>query len=613
MSQLQKPSLRRLIAALTTVVFVLAMSCEHEKEIAPHKASPVPGDIVEKLQAAGFFTNTGLYKVDNGYLVEFDIFLTEQQIDEMAQEAKSSAGRINHYRSSHVVGGDCRTLSIYMSPTFNSGMQNAFDAGLARYNNVDLRLTFVRTSSSAAADISILPGTFPPDPDRPGVITLGKSASFPDENGNPGNKILLNDSYYNDPANQTDAITTITHEIGHAIGFRHTDYMNRFYSCLRYTGEEDQGNAVYIPNTPTGPSPDSWMLACTSYSDRPFTPEDIVALKTVFNSDLSVFDLSNFFDQSVALDYDGDHDDDLIFYRPGAKVFYLFEYRNGAYVVRLASGNGFLNYNLDSSADRIVSFDYNGDGKDDLLFYRPGKKTAYIMRSDGGGNFTNVYSSATGFFNYDLSSVNDRVIATDYNNDGYDDLVFYRPGNKIFYLFRSNGTTSFTNVVASGSGIGTYDLSDSRDKIVSLDYNGDGYDDLACYRPGSRIFYQLKSNGAGSYTRMISSSSGIASFDLSGTNDCLVRMNIDGDAYDDLAAYRPGSKVFYFNKSNGSSYTTTIASNNGVITYDLSSIHDQIISLDYNRDGKSDILCFRPGGGVRYYGRSTGSNFVREF
>ncbi|HLF45263.1 MAG TPA: M57 family metalloprotease, partial [Chitinophagaceae bacterium] len=79
----------------------------------------------------------------------------------------------------------------------------------------------------------------------------------------------------------------ISHEIGHCIGFRHTDYMNRSYSCgggAINEGDVTSGvGAVNIPGTPTGPDPDSWMLACLSATtNRPFNANDKIALHFLY-------------------------------------------------------------------------------------------------------------------------------------------------------------------------------------------------------------------------------------------------------------------------------------------------------------------------------------------
>jgi hypothetical protein len=78
----------------------------------------------------------------------------------------------------------------------------------------------------------------------------------------------------------------MAHELGHCIGFRHTDYMNRSYSCGS-GGNEGQTTtgvgAVLIPGTPSGPDAKSWMLACIgSGVNRPFNSNDKVALAYLY-------------------------------------------------------------------------------------------------------------------------------------------------------------------------------------------------------------------------------------------------------------------------------------------------------------------------------------------
>ncbi|HEX8314090.1 MAG TPA: M57 family metalloprotease, partial [Flavisolibacter sp.] len=116
--------------------------------------------------------------------------------------------------------------------------------------------------------------------------TLG-SAGFPTSSGAPYNRIQMNTYHYSTSTGSTNVnyiATIMAHEMGHCIGFRHTDYMNRAYSCGGSTYNEGSAGvgAIHIPGTPTGPSASSWMLACSNGGNRPFTSADRTALNYLY-------------------------------------------------------------------------------------------------------------------------------------------------------------------------------------------------------------------------------------------------------------------------------------------------------------------------------------------
>ncbi|MFN6030547.1 MAG: calcium-binding protein [Dolichospermum sp.] len=152
--------------------------------------------------------------------------------------------------------------------------------------------------------------------------------------------------------------------------------------------------------------------------------------------------------------------------------------------------------------------DFNGDKNLDILSYYPGSGNAVILQSNGQGNLTKVFdSNGYGIAGYDLRSASDRALAFDYNGDGKQDLFLYRPGRGAAWVARSNGDGSFTAVYAVGddgaaglNGIAGYDFLSGNDRALAFDCNGDGKQDLILYRgnqPGLRIAI---SNGDGSFT-----------------------------------------------------------------------------------------------------------------
>ncbi|MGY0036553.1 M57 family metalloprotease [Pedobacter sp. NJ-S-72] len=118
-----------------------------------------------------------------------------------------------------------------------------------------------------------------------GGIALG-SAGFPTSSGNPYNEIKMNthpEAYGANP-DLLYVASVIQHELGHCIGLRHTDYMNRAFSCGN-GGNEGIGDvgAINIPGTPTDADAGSWMLACTTGGNRTFNNNDIIALNYLYS------------------------------------------------------------------------------------------------------------------------------------------------------------------------------------------------------------------------------------------------------------------------------------------------------------------------------------------
>ena len=77
----------------------------------------------------------------------------------------------------------------------------------------------------------------------------------------------------------------MAHELGHCIGLRHTDYMNRSFSCTGRSVNEGAGDsgAVNIPGTPAVSDNGSWMLACIKANEnRPFNDNDKIALRYLY-------------------------------------------------------------------------------------------------------------------------------------------------------------------------------------------------------------------------------------------------------------------------------------------------------------------------------------------
>ncbi|SNT31246.1 Dual-action HEIGH metallo-peptidase [Ekhidna lutea] len=252
---------------------VMLWSCQ-ENETQRPELEEVPQEVLEKVAVLGF--NADEVKMYDGNLfIEGDIRISLDQLDRMSPSEGLPVEE--HYHTDNLVTGTPRTINVFVN--MPQKYKDATDIAIDRYNNESLNLTFNRVSSSGQADITIKAS-----PWYYYWFGILGSAGFP-ENGDPYGTILMTRGYYDNVSNINGLATTIAHEMGHCIGFRHTDYMDRSYSCGGAPDNEGDGGvgANHIPGTPTGPSANSWMLACGSpEGDRPFTADDKTALGYVY-------------------------------------------------------------------------------------------------------------------------------------------------------------------------------------------------------------------------------------------------------------------------------------------------------------------------------------------
>jgi len=262
------------LLALGAAATISLAGCQKAQDTATQPAA-ISQDVLAQVKALGFGTSD-LRAVDGGYVVEGDMLLTPEVLASAAGYKTMRVGAEEQYRTTNLVGSLPRTLTVSLSTQFPSAYVTAIDEAIRRYNAANLQLKFTRITSGTA-DLPVKYSS------SLGAGVLGQSGGFP-TNGNPAPGFTLVPSVIN--STNTNYIATImAHEMGHCIGFRHTDYMNRAYSCGGSASNEGASTvgAILIPGTPSAPDPNSWMLACVGNGvNRPFNTNDVTALNYVY-------------------------------------------------------------------------------------------------------------------------------------------------------------------------------------------------------------------------------------------------------------------------------------------------------------------------------------------
>ncbi|RKH20538.1 protease B [Corallococcus sp. CA047B] len=227
-------------------------------------------EIVSNLIEAGFPANDILV-ADGAVYVGRDAHVTLEASREMLQVPGGSA---EQYRTTNLVGSSVTKICVNPTSTFDSyaNLSQGLDLAIANYNERGLRITFAR-GPAADCTATITAQT---------TSGTGGQAGFP-SGGLPYGNFFIGTGLNSYSVDVNEHV--ITHELGHTIGFRHSDYYNRSISCGAGGDEGDAGvGAIHIPGTPTTATVGgSVMNSCfRSTETGEWTPSDTTALDDLY-------------------------------------------------------------------------------------------------------------------------------------------------------------------------------------------------------------------------------------------------------------------------------------------------------------------------------------------
>jgi predicted Zn-dependent protease len=264
---------------------LLFTSCEKDElntsaqEETLSVTSEVPESVLQKIAALHFNpegAEVGKIMLPDGsfektYIVEGDIALSANQLNNMSP----SNIQDKQYRTNNLVSNN-RTINVIGytggSQALSSKQRTALQYAINNYNRLNIGLSFTLTYGTNYNSYDIVVYQT-----RNGQA--GGVAGFP-SNGNPYKFVQIYDGMEQYSVDTNEHV--MTHEIGHSLGMRHTDWFSR-QSCGQSGEGAGSDGAVHIPGTPTGFDSTSIMLACFGANeDGEFNANDRKAFEFLY-------------------------------------------------------------------------------------------------------------------------------------------------------------------------------------------------------------------------------------------------------------------------------------------------------------------------------------------
>lgn len=232
------------------------------------------------------FTYETIKKSGDSYLIDGDIILSRESIlsSPLPKMQKGGISPENlHAYNSLITSSpyNYKTITIGFDSTIPTtsdylNYRTATEEAIEEYNQIrNLRLKF-EIITTGTPDITITSQQHPDFTWDEAPYTIAV-AHFPSA-GNPGIKVHINPTY-EDLEEMTDLTKkyTMAHELGHTIGFRHTNYLTSDHSSTHSTASNVKGTGNSDPN--------SVMNGGAVHPWTAFSYLDLLAMRTLYPYD----------------------------------------------------------------------------------------------------------------------------------------------------------------------------------------------------------------------------------------------------------------------------------------------------------------------------------------
>jgi len=282
------------------------------------------------------FDTTNVVITKSFYIVEGDIAFRKDKLKEYLATRQA--------RSEFIVSVGYRfDIKVKISQNIPLLWQDATRAAISNWNS--LGGLYMREVTDGDGDINVT-GEY-----LNGAVA--QSSGFPSGTGRPADGIMIDiNSFYNYTSSQ--AVLIMTHEFGHCLGFRHTNWIVN----------ESSFPAIGIPNTPTsGTNPDpnsimNWDIAILNRSWSGFSFYDVNAHNSLYPINVEI-NGTEFFPKQLL-------------YKPSSVYSYYTTNtpsgkhqwtigHNGSTIINVTTNDNHLNLYLVATQNR--------DGKDDAFVF----------------------------------------------------------------------------------------------------------------------------------------------------------------------------------------------------------------------------------------------------
>jgi len=260
------------------IVASFGASCNQDDALS---IDDIHEEIIENLISAGY-PQDDIQISDGQVYVGRDAHVTLEASREMVSDEAPqwSSSNLEQYRTNNLVSRSFDRICIDGRRISNGTLSAGLNDAINNYNQLNLSFTFVRTTGSSSGCDAVI--TAFQDSSSGGV------AGFP-SGGRPYGSATVGTGVASLGRNVAEHVWT--HELGHCMGFRHSDYFNRSISCGGSAINEGRGSigANHISGTPTGASVGgSVMNSCfRSTETGEFTSSDRTALRRLYPEPVS--------------------------------------------------------------------------------------------------------------------------------------------------------------------------------------------------------------------------------------------------------------------------------------------------------------------------------------